>query len=291
MALMGGAGEVFWNFKGQESDDDDNDDGDDGHDDEGLGDDGGEEREMLESELVRLCSDLGLRLGGVWGEETDPEVCGEDACFWLVRKNGGSASEGDKNDRDDGEKRDVPYGSTSDGGTHSPPSDSSSSGSSEGGDAVAPAPKPDMPEIQERVRIQGSPLSPVAEGVLYTTARKDGGGSGDEGAGMSECGMFETEGYYHPRADLGLGLGLGPGGGRPRSYNDDDDVIGDSRGTDKGRRDVPAHDGNAHGAVDAKEDPQNASVPMPMLCNLGRDLGDFLKWEAEHVYASGYSGH
>ncbi|KAF3764485.1 hypothetical protein M406DRAFT_322626, partial [Cryphonectria parasitica EP155] len=29
---------------------------------------------------------------------------------------------------------------------------------------------------------------------------------------------------------------------------------------------------------------------VPMGYNLGHDLGDFLKWESEHVYASGFYG-
>ena len=79
-----------------------------------------------------------------------------------------------------------------------------------------------------------------------------------------------------------LGLRRWTGEGHPKRYV--------SRASVDSLPDSPMLDLIVDEAADDSSAAAGAAFTVPMGYNLGHDLGDFLKWEAQHAYAGGFFG-
>lgn len=170
-------------------------------------------------------------------------------------------------------------------------------------------------DVQKMVQVQSMPIPITSEhpSGFWNTRPFDASRffTGDG------CGIKRWTLEGHPKRYTGPGIDVSKANTLARSNsdlggpvdhpdNDDDDATtptGPQQRADRGgrRREGGAGSGSVRASVDSL--PQSPMLDLrmttavdgskefvPMGYNLGHDLGDFLKWEAEHVYASGFYG-
>ncbi|KAJ2900412.1 hypothetical protein MKZ38_002469 [Zalerion maritima] len=300
MALMGGAGDVFWNIPGTS--------GEMVEDEEDRLE--REEREELEDDIQDWWTDI--RIG--------------DSTFDSA---GRLLSEDDETDveylkcatfEDDEGEEDYPVGSGF--GTpiteYSPVSlgETPDLPQNDGSDTVSAAVARTysghgverVPEMQERVQAQGSPFLHFPA-TLPSLPAFPSAPEGIKATGEA----FGPERYF---AGPGLGLRRWGGEGHPKRYS----PLGGDRFRPPSTSPPPHNDGagdtekeiisikttaivrprqmsrdtlppSPMAPITVTQRPNGTpEVGVPMGFNLGHDLGDFLKWEADHAYAGGYYG-